>query len=47
MSSALHGITNKVSQLLDAIERVNSNISGQGRTDIFRRVSRASRQSFR
>lgn len=47
MSSSLHGISHKVSLLLDAIERVNSNISGQGRTEIFRRVSRASRQSFR
>jgi len=47
MSSSLTTIAHKITLVFDALDNLNNNINEYGRTEIFRRVSKALRQSFR
>lgn len=47
MSTSLTTIVHKIMQVFEAVDKLNGSINGHGRTEIFRKVSRASRQSFR
>lgn len=47
MSTNLTTLSHKMVLIVEAMEKLTSAVNGQGRTEIFRRVSHASRQSFR
>ena len=47
LNSNMASVTQQLALVAEALDKLSSNNSGSGRTEIFRRVSRASRHSFR
>ena len=47
LNSNMASVTQQLALVAEALDKLSSNSTGSGRTEIFRRVSRASRHSFR